>query len=702
MRKIAFIILTLSICLLPVPARAANYSDLNNHWAQQDVARLSARGLISGKSGNLFAPEQILTRQEAIAMLVRMKGTVTGTYGPAQSGKGVSPWAVTYMDAALQKGIINENELRVIDWGAPTTRTEMAVWLCKTLPLSPVVNDSEGIMASFKDAGNIYSYQTPYIIPVMKNGLMTGSYGFFRPGDGLKRCEAASLINRADIKFPQPGGSQMQRGQVARVDSGYHVAIVIRDAAGSEKSFMVTQQTAFYRSGRKITYSNLSAGQWVNYIVNGSQLEYAEAAGTDETSPGYTAPVLPTSLSVVGQLEKIDQNTGLIMVYSGGTQLSYRLGPYLAAGYISAKAGDEVALTVVNGWVTGITVVSIDNDDKDSSSDDNSSSGDYVIYKGTLDEADASDDEISLTSVYRLEDGHWRSRSNLQMDINGADIYYDDEDIDLEDLEDDYEGDTVYVAYDEDNDEAITIRVKKGSEYNYYDDTVGDITSSTMELDDNDKVYAYDDVMVIENGQLKDWSDIDEDDEVSATVNYTGGRYYAVIIEIMDDGENSTKSGDLIVYRGYLSEVDLDDEEIELDSVYYLGSTDWRSYSGSRQMDVSDAEIYYDEDEIDLEDLKEDHDGETVYVVYDEDAGEALHIKVREGSEYVWSDTVDSISSGSFELEDEDERIYYDDSAIVIRNDRLEEGSDIEEDDDVEVVVERQGSTYRAAVIIID
>lgn len=535
MRKITMFTLALCICFIWVlPVGAVNYSDIDNHWAQQDITCLSARGLVSGKTSGQFAPEQVLTRQEAITMLVRLNGPGTGIYhaeGLASSGKGVSPWAVSYLDSALQKGIINESELRAVDWGAPATRVEMAVWLSKTLQLTPVVNDSEGIMGIFKDVGVIYPYQVPYVIPVVKNGLMMGSNGYFRPLDSLKRSEAAVLINRADARFPQAGGIKMERGQVVRIDRSYHVAVVVRDTVGLERSLLVTQQTVFYRSGKKIMYGNLPTGQWLNYIVNGSQLVYAECSGATEAPPVYTLPALPTSISVVGELEELNQSAGLVRVYSGGTQLSYRLGTTLTTGYINAKAGDEVALTIINGWVTGIVVVTIV--DEDNNSIDNTGSGDYILYKATLDEADASDDEISLTSVYRLEDGRWRSRSNLQMNVKrNSDIYYEGEEIDLEDLEEDHDGETVYVVYDEDREEGLQIRVRDGSEY-VWNDVVARTSSSSFNLEDEEeKVYYDDSTIVIHDNRLVNGSYIDEDDEIVVVVNRDGSTYRAAVVII--------------------------------------------------------------------------------------------------------------------------------------------------------------------------
>lgn len=702
MRRMTIFVVIICLSLLwSLPAGAANYADISNHWAEQDIARLNARGLVSGKAWGQFAPEQILTRQEAVAMLVRMSGQLTDSslYSVAGYGKGVSSWAVSSLDQALQKGIINESELRVIDWGAPAARAEMAVWLSKALKLTPIINDSEGIISIFKDGGLINSYQRPYIIPLVKNGLMLGSNGYFRPLDSLKRSEAAALINRADSRFPQSGGTKMERGQMVRVDTGYRIVLMVRDTLGIERSLVVTQQTGIYRSGKKITYKNLAAGQWLNYIVNGSQLVYAEIAGTTEFSTtNLTLPVLPTTLSVVGELEELNMTTGLVRVYSGGTQLSYRIGLFPSI-YINAKVGDEVALTVQNGWVSSINAVKIDQGEDIDSDDGNSE--DCVIYKATLDRLN-SDDEMYLTSVYRLEDGRWRSRSSMYMDVKrNADIYYDGEEIDLEDLEDDYEGDTVYIAYDEDNDEAVTIRVKKGSEYNYYDDVVDSVSSSRLYLDDNNAVYGDDDVIVIEDGKLRDWQDIEEDDEVCITVNYTGGRYYAAVIEIMDSS-NGSRTDDLNIYRGYIADIDTAEKELELGSVYYLGSSGWRSRSGSLWIEVPrTAEIYYQDDEIDLEDLEDDHDGETVYVAYDEDSEEALQIRVREDSEYVWSDVVESTSSSAFELEDQNKKIYYDDSTIVLHNNRLVNGSYIDEEDDVLVIAEWDGSTYRAVIVVI-
>lgn len=701
--------LALSICLIwALPALAASYADTANHWAEQDIARMSARGLVSGTGGGLFGPEQVLTRQEAVSMLVRLSGMQTGSVyasGWASSSKGVAPWAVGYLDQAVQKGIVNDMEIRGLDWGAPASRAEMAVWLGKTLGMVPVVNDSEGIMSAFKDAWAISSAQVPYIIPLVKNGLMVGSNGCFRPLDGLKRAEAAALLSRADARFPQAGGHKMERGQFVRLDSGYYVTVVVREAAGQEKSLVVTQQTLFYGNGKKISSKNLGAGQMLNYICNGNQLVYAEVAGTNAWS-AYTPPVMTNAISVVGEVEEINHSSSLIRVYAGGTQLSYRLSSSLSAGYINARVGDEVALTVVNGWVTGVSVLTTAKNESWSSTpvERERTSQKYTVYKGTLDEVNASNYEIRLTSVSTLDRGRWPTRSgSLRLEVQrGVEIYYDGEPITLRNLAYDHEGDIVYLALDDYNEEVLSIRVKKGSEYNYYDNRVEDITSRRLELEDNDYIYGDDDVIVIEDGKLAYWDDIEEDDEVFVTANYTGGRYYAAVIEILGYGSSSSRTS-YTIYRGSVADVDTARDELQLSSVYYLDNGRFRSRSGSLWLEVGNrADIYADGDEIDLEELEDDYDGDTIYAAYDEDRREVRKIRVKDGSEYFWNDTVTRTSSNYFRLKDDSVTVYYEDSTIVIDNDRLVSGAYIDEDDEVSAVAHWDGNRYWAAIVIIE
>src|SRR5690606_11694921 len=83
------------------------YSDLQGHWALQEVLAAANRGWMLGTAERRFAPAAALTRAQAAAIFVRVLG-LTGEAGTAASFKDVpaAHWARHDIALAKQHGLI--------------------------------------------------------------------------------------------------------------------------------------------------------------------------------------------------------------------------------------------------------------------------------------------------------------------------------------------------------------------------------------------------------------------------------------------------------------------------------------------------------------------------------------------------------------------------------------------------------------------
>jgi len=80
----------------PLPARAAtmaNFSDNNSiaPWAIESVGKVSATGIMGGVEGNLFAPQQLYTREQAIVTIMRIFETIRGVEANVPGDTSNSP-----------------------------------------------------------------------------------------------------------------------------------------------------------------------------------------------------------------------------------------------------------------------------------------------------------------------------------------------------------------------------------------------------------------------------------------------------------------------------------------------------------------------------------------------------------------------------------------------------------------------------------
>lgn len=727
MEKIKGLLLgLLMVAVLAMPAQGAAFIDTGGHWAEQDILKMASKGLIYGDKNGCFYPESFVSRQVAVALMIRLVDKEDRASQMLQSQntfpqgcKGISDWTRGYLLLARQENIINDSELLSSNWSDVASREEVAVYLSRTLNLLPVVANTDKILQGFRDGSKIDRMKAPNIIPLIEDGIMLGNNGYFNPQQPVKRAELATLMKRADDKYLLKLIPRSSTGVVVSTSVKPFLNITVRSVDGQFSTLANTKETAVYRNQQQVSMAGIVIGDEVEYISDSSnRLFYAEVlpAGTnlnngETVSTGNNTNTDNTvSYRILeGEVGGIDRVNSNISIYSKGYRDTYKLYPELLDRKGSTyyyddekiRLGDDVKLTVNNGQVIAIKV--LDDDDRD----DN-----FKIYKGTLDEVDERHDQIELRSVKYWGGSSWKSKSgslDLEMDED-ADIYdYDGDDIDYDDL-DDYERDTVYLLYDEDEDEVQQLRVRKGSEKSYRDDIEEFNTRSgrdSFDLDDENKAIYYDDsTMVVADDELLDIDDLDEDEKVRVIVNRYNSKYYAVLVEMEDyDSDDDSDSEDCVVYQGKLDEVDVHNDELELKkgSVKKWSGSSWSSRSSSLELDMDDnMDIYdYDGDEIDYDDLDE-YENDYAYLLYDEENEEIIKFRIKKGSEGNYKDDVDDINRNRDYLELNNKDIYFDDYTIVLENDEIQDIDDIREDDRIRVVTNRYGSKYYAVLVELD
>lgn len=172
-----------------------SYTDIDNHWARNDILEMSALGLIKGYPDGTFRPNNSISRAEFAALVERilqMSGIKKEGEQPLSRFKDVSQSDWFYMsvnwlenrgnipNAYYQNGLLKPNE--------PITREEMAVWLAKEVT-------SDSIVPAFKD-----QYQIRFKEEVRKitaAGLLKGyPDNTFRPQGQTTRAEAVTILMR--------------------------------------------------------------------------------------------------------------------------------------------------------------------------------------------------------------------------------------------------------------------------------------------------------------------------------------------------------------------------------------------------------------------------------------------------------------------------------------------------------------------------
>lgn len=209
MRKTA-IIVTLALLLSLATASAlagqpAGISDVDNHWARQQILTAVDKGIMNGFGDGRFLPNQSLTRVELAVVLHKLFEL---DYGNIQFIKAPEitdyyddvPEGTWYTEAAMLMAInkILPGDSREFKPQQPVTRLEVAqaITRCFTVKEIPVVTIM--MMPIYEDTRDVEGEQA--IAFITNTGIMKGNNNYFRPYDPLTRAEAACVfLNTARV-----------------------------------------------------------------------------------------------------------------------------------------------------------------------------------------------------------------------------------------------------------------------------------------------------------------------------------------------------------------------------------------------------------------------------------------------------------------------------------------------------------------------
>lgn len=180
------------------------FSDMGERWSMDAVYRLSSIGVIDGweQSGGewRFAPEQTISRQEFIKLIVASEGVSLSSTAEIPSmyadRQDVSAWAVPYMNTANEQGWLNgskEGDALYLNPLEDITRSEAAVILARVN--QDLAREKEA--PSFKDAEQVPVWAREAVAGLEQETIINGyPDGTFRPRHTIKREEAAVMILR--------------------------------------------------------------------------------------------------------------------------------------------------------------------------------------------------------------------------------------------------------------------------------------------------------------------------------------------------------------------------------------------------------------------------------------------------------------------------------------------------------------------------
>lgn len=177
-------VLVFSSCL---PAFAMSFSDVQNHWAKEEISKWADEGIVNGAAGK-FKPDESITRAELAVIIDRIFN-----YQMASQNSFKDLPQDWYTEAILKnnaKGVLlgYDKQVRPLD---KVTRQEAIIMLCKAFSIQPTNYES-----MFSDYNNIPEWSVNYVNAMYHKGYITGRPdGGFYPKEMISRAEIVKIID---------------------------------------------------------------------------------------------------------------------------------------------------------------------------------------------------------------------------------------------------------------------------------------------------------------------------------------------------------------------------------------------------------------------------------------------------------------------------------------------------------------------------
>ena len=190
--------------ILPVSAFSfAEDTDIESHWAKNEIEYLLDKKIVSGYSDGSFKPDKSITRAEFFKV-------INGVFGYSEKAEiafedvKAEDWFFDDVAKAVAAGYVNGYEDGTMKPNKPITRQEVA----KIISIAyGIQNQSSNSAYSFNDESSIENWAVNYVGIMKDKGFITGySDGTFGPKKNITRGEVAKIISNASGEIVSTAG----------------------------------------------------------------------------------------------------------------------------------------------------------------------------------------------------------------------------------------------------------------------------------------------------------------------------------------------------------------------------------------------------------------------------------------------------------------------------------------------------------------
>lgn len=162
-------------------------------WASEAITALFDKKIINGKTEERFAPNDFITREEFVKLLICAAELEKESYGRHFGDSAESDWFDSYVNIAYEKGLCKGTGDGVFGVGQQISRQDMAVILCGFMRYKgAALNTTE---AAFADSDRIDGYAKEAVAALVNAGCINGvGDNMFDPQGNATRAQAAKVL----------------------------------------------------------------------------------------------------------------------------------------------------------------------------------------------------------------------------------------------------------------------------------------------------------------------------------------------------------------------------------------------------------------------------------------------------------------------------------------------------------------------------
>ena len=167
-----------------------NFTDINGHWAKNQILDFVSKGYVAGYEDNTFRPENSITRAEFVRVLNQVF-KFEEKEGENFTDVNNSDWYYNDVCIGAKAGYIKGYEDGTFRPNSPITREEASKILATVLNLK-----GDGKLG-FTDSNKISDWAKDAVDALSDNGMISGyEDNTFRPNNNITRAESVSLLSR--------------------------------------------------------------------------------------------------------------------------------------------------------------------------------------------------------------------------------------------------------------------------------------------------------------------------------------------------------------------------------------------------------------------------------------------------------------------------------------------------------------------------